>query len=515
MVRTIVIARWSEARAPAFFDSDDLSALPRSTIAATMLHAAVGSRGDGRARALARPFEPRARAQVRARVLDASHRIFVREALAALEAGGDSDAQANQKQAQLEAAARVSRLTQLWDMRIEQSATAGIASPRILSRLRLGAASASAPGLEQAPADAALNCAPVRSRLRQLPRRGEGARDDGAEGAPSGRWRKWARLDHPQSASGSASLGYFVVGATNASGSADATATATQPTLAQPAERAPCFYPGLEGDNALRGRIASFMDPPRCYAPIGGLEPGGDAPSERVARESQPESDVDGVDDDDDEGARARQAEDEQLLSLLESQLGEFSRRAVLSLARLFASEPAWGWVRWARSPGIGHHDDGATAASAAPAQRPSASARAAALDIIDDGDADVARGASSRAAVRTAGALSLNRAIDDAERSERLTHREAPADAQEGDASLDGVDISDEWETRDSEHVIIGFYKGLSRRSKPLVSNAPAPGWQVRLRRGVARINGEEHVFGPMRVRLELLASLSEGRAA
>ena len=57
VVRTIVIARWSEARAPAFFDSDDLSALPRSTIAATMLHAAVGSRGDGGARALARaPF---------------------------------------------------------------------------------------------------------------------------------------------------------------------------------------------------------------------------------------------------------------------------------------------------------------------------------------------------------------------------------------------------------------------------------------------------------------------------
>ena len=70
-----------------------------------------------------------------------------------------------------------------------------------------------------------------------------------------------------------------------------------------------------------------------------------------------------------------------------------------------------------------------------------------------------------------------MNRAIDDAERSERLTHREAPADAQEGDASLDGVDISDEWETRDSEHVIVGFYKGLSRRSKPLVSTPP-PGW-------------------------------------
>ncbi len=115
---------------------------------------------------------------------------------------------------------------------------------------------------------------------------------------------------------------------------------------------------------------------------------------------------------------------------------------------------------------------------------------------------------------MRTAGALSLNRAIDDAERGDRSMQREAAADAEDVDASLDAVDISDEWESRESEHVIVGFYKRLSRRSKPLVSNAPAPGWQVRLRRGVARINGEEHVFGPMRVRLELLASLSEARA-
>ena len=258
-------------------------------------------------------------------MLEASRRIFVREALAALEAGDDSDAQANQQKAELEAAARVSRLTQLWDTRLEQSATAGIASPRILSRLRPGAASASAPGVDQAPAEASHN-APVRSRLRQPVREGEGARD-GAEGAPSGRWRKWARLDAPQSVSGCASLGYFVVGATNAApSSADAAAAASQPTLARPAEREPCFYPGLEGDNALRGRIASFMDPPRCYAPIGGIEPRADASSERVAHESQPESDGDVGDDD--EGASARQAEDEQLLSLLESQLGRFARRA-------------------------------------------------------------------------------------------------------------------------------------------------------------------------------------------
>ena len=66
---------------------------------------------------------------------------------------------------------------------------------------------------------------------------------------------------------------------------------------------------------------------------------------------------------------------------------------------------------------------------------------------------------------MRTAGALSLNRAIDDAERGDRSMQREAAADAEDVDASLDAVDISDEWESRESEHVIVGFYKRLSRR--------------------------------------------------
>ena len=182
VARTIVIARWSEARAPAFFDSDDLSSLPRSTIAATMLHAAVSSRGKrARSRARARALlsslaRVRPRRCERACWTRATGYSFARRSLRSrLEA--TATRQANQKQAQLEAAARVSRLTQLWDMRLEQSATAGIASPRILSRLRPGAASASAPGVDQAPADASHN-APGAVAPAATAREARDARDD-------------------------------------------------------------------------------------------------------------------------------------------------------------------------------------------------------------------------------------------------------------------------------------------------------------------------------------------------